>query len=119
MPLYEYRCGSCGHEVEMLRKVSDPAPVECPACHQPGLQKKVTAAGFQLKGTGWYVTDFKGGDKRTEAPVKSSADSASAAPAASAAASSASNGASGASSSSSAASTPASTPAPASSGSST
>ena len=108
MPLYEYRCGSCGHEVEMLRKVSDTAPVECPACHQPGLQKKVTAAGFQLKGTGWYVTDFKGGNKRTEAPAKSPEGSASAAPAAASAASSASDGGSAGANSAPAAAAPSS-----------
>jgi putative FmdB family regulatory protein len=72
MPLYEYRCADCGHEIEVLRKIADPAPVECPACHHPSLQKKLTAAGFQLKGTGWYVTDFRGGansrsDKTAEA----------------------------------------------------
>jgi putative FmdB family regulatory protein len=59
MPLYEYRCGQCGHEIEILRKVSDQAPVECPSCHAVGMQKKLTAAGFQLKGTGWYATDFR------------------------------------------------------------
>ena len=63
MPLYEYRCADCGHEIEVLRKISDPHPVECPTCHHASLQKKLTAAGFQLKGTGWYVTDFKGGNK--------------------------------------------------------
>ncbi len=61
MPLYEYRCADCGHELEVLRKISDPAPVNCPACQHPALHKKLSAAGFQLKGTGWYVTDFRGG----------------------------------------------------------
>ncbi len=61
MPLYEFRCSACGHELEVLQKVSAPAPVECPACHAQALQKKLTAAGFQLKGSGWYVTDFRGG----------------------------------------------------------
>lgn len=60
MPLYEYRCGQCGHELEVLQKLSAPAPLECPACHQLALAKKLSAAGFQLKGTGWYVTDFRG-----------------------------------------------------------
>lgn len=67
MPLYEYRCGQCGHEIEVLQKISAAAPVECPACHQPALQKKVTAAGFQLKGTGWYATDFRSSGARPEA----------------------------------------------------
>ena len=61
MPIYEYRCSSCGHELEALQKFSDAPLVACPACHRDALQKKVSAAGFQLKGSGWYVTDFKGG----------------------------------------------------------
>jgi putative FmdB family regulatory protein len=69
MPLYEYRCGACGHELEVLQKISDPAPVDCPACHQASLQKKLSAAGFQLKGTGWYVTDFRGGKSATSEPA--------------------------------------------------
>ncbi|MDE3009416.1 MAG: zinc ribbon domain-containing protein [Pseudomonadota bacterium] len=87
MPIYEYRCGQCGHEVELLRKVSDPPAVECPACHAAALQKKVTAAGFQLKGTGWYVTDFRGGSSgaaRPEAAAASAPASATEAPAAAA-----------------------------------
>jgi hypothetical protein len=76
MPLYEYRCASCGHELEVLQKVSAPAPVDCPACQQPHLQKKLTAAGFQLKGTGWYVTDFRGGNGPTsEPPIKTEGES--------------------------------------------
>lgn len=59
MPIYEYRCASCGHQQEFLQKVSDAPPVVCPKCHQPTLSKMVTAAGFQLKGSGWYATDFK------------------------------------------------------------
>lgn len=74
MPLYEYRCTECSHEVEILKKLSDPAPVDCPACHKPGLQKKLTAAGFQLKGTGWYVTDFRGGSS-TASPASPAAGS--------------------------------------------
>ncbi|MGE5090125.1 MAG: FmdB family zinc ribbon protein [Candidatus Levyibacteriota bacterium] len=61
MPIYEYRCASCGHELEVLQKLSDALLVECPACHKPDLQKLVSAAGFQLKGSGWYVTDFRNG----------------------------------------------------------
>ena len=81
MPLYEYRCTACSHELEVLQKLSDPAPVECPACHQPTLQKKLSAAGFQLKGTGWYVTDFRGGNKpRADDASKGSGEAAAAAP---------------------------------------
>jgi putative FmdB family regulatory protein len=64
MPIYEYRCGVCGQEHEILQKVSEPPLAECPACGKPGLQKLLTAAGFHLKGSGWYATDFKGGDKK-------------------------------------------------------
>jgi putative FmdB family regulatory protein len=59
MPIYEYRCASCGHELEALQKLSDAPLAECPACHKPELKKLVSAAGFQLKGSGWYVTDFR------------------------------------------------------------
>jgi putative FmdB family regulatory protein len=61
MPIYEYRCNECGHDVEALQKLSDAPLVTCPACGKPALQKRVSAAGFQLKGSGWYVTDFRGG----------------------------------------------------------
>ena len=60
MPIYEYRCTSCGHQQEFLQKVSDPPRTECPKCNQPALAKMLSAAGFQLKGSGWYATDFKG-----------------------------------------------------------
>jgi putative FmdB family regulatory protein len=66
MPIYEYRCGLCGQEHEMLQKVSEPPLLDCPSCGKPGLQKLLTAAGFQLKGSGWYATDFKGKDKKPE-----------------------------------------------------
>ncbi len=59
MPIYEYACQACGHTLEVLQKVSDPPLSKCPACQQPSLAKKVSAAGFRLKGTGWYETDFK------------------------------------------------------------
>jgi putative FmdB family regulatory protein len=59
MPIYEYRCASCGFEEEYLQKVSAPALTECPKCHAATYIKKLTAAGFQLKGSGWYATDFK------------------------------------------------------------
>ena len=63
MPIYEYRCSDCGHELEALQKLSEPRLVNCPACHADTLVKKVSAAGFQLKGSGWYVTDFRNGNK--------------------------------------------------------
>ncbi len=60
MPIYEYRCASCGFQSEYLQKVSDPPRSVCPECEKPTFNKLVTAAGFQLKGSGWYATDFKG-----------------------------------------------------------
>jgi putative FmdB family regulatory protein len=59
MPIYAYRCQDCGQEAEVLQKISDAPLTECPACRRPSLVKQVTAAGFQLKGSGWYATDFK------------------------------------------------------------
>lgn len=59
MPIYEYRCGECGHQKEFLQRLSDAPLTDCPECGKPALSKLVTAAGFQLKGTGWYATDFK------------------------------------------------------------
>lgn len=65
MPIYEYVCQACGHELEALQKLSDEPLSECPACGKPELKKMVSAAGFRLKGGGWYETDFKkGGDKQ-------------------------------------------------------
>ena len=63
MPIYEYRCANCGFEKEYLQKLSDPAITDCPSCGQAHMRKLVSAAGFQLKGTGWYATDFKGNGK--------------------------------------------------------
>ena len=63
MPIYAYRCEACGHAKDVLRKVSDPLLTTCPACGAETFKKQVTAAGFQLKGSGWYVTDFKGDSK--------------------------------------------------------
>lgn len=60
MPIYEYRCSSCGHQQEFLQKISDPPLEVCPACGKSALTKLISAAGFQLKGSGWYATDFKG-----------------------------------------------------------
>lgn len=67
MPIYEYRCNACGLEKEFLQKVSDPVLTRCPECGQETLVKLLSAAGFQLKGSGWYATDFKGGSKPKEA----------------------------------------------------
>jgi putative FmdB family regulatory protein len=64
MPIYEYRCSLCGQELEGLQKVTEPQLTDCPSCGKPGLQKVLTAAGFHLKGSGWYATDFKGGSKK-------------------------------------------------------
>ena len=66
MPIYAYRCDSCGFEKDHLQKLSDSALVTCPECHQDTYNKQVTAAGFQLKGSGWYATDFKGGKTMPE-----------------------------------------------------
>ena len=63
MPIYEYRCSSCGSDHEALQKLSEPLLVTCPHCHNDTLVKQVSAAGFQLKGSGWYVTDFRNGSK--------------------------------------------------------
>jgi len=62
MPIYAYKCGSCGHAKDVLQKISDPQLTVCPACGAEAFTKQVTAAGFQLKGSGWYVTDFRGGN---------------------------------------------------------
>ena len=59
MPTYEYQCTACGHHLEAMQKISDNPLKECPECHKESLQKLVSAAGFQLKGTGWYATDFR------------------------------------------------------------
>ena len=68
MPIYEYQCSNCGHQFEAMQKISEEPLKDCPECHQPKLNKLVSAAGFQLKGTGWYVTDYsaKGKSKASE-----------------------------------------------------
>jgi putative FmdB family regulatory protein len=68
MPIYEYRCEACGHQEEFLQKVSEPPLTECPACRKSTFTKLLSAAGFQLKGSGWYATDFK--NKKTEAKTQ-------------------------------------------------
>lgn len=70
MPIYAFECQACGHTLEVMQKMSEPAPSVCSACGKPELKKLLSAAGFQLKGSGWYVTDFKGGSK-PNAPAKS------------------------------------------------
>lgn len=70
MPIYAYKCGSCGHAKDALQKMSDPVLSTCPACGAEAFSKQLTAAGFQLKGSGWYVTDFRGGN--TAAPAAAS-----------------------------------------------
>ncbi|MBE7939530.1 MULTISPECIES: FmdB family zinc ribbon protein [Ramlibacter] len=71
MPIYAYKCASCGHAKDVLQKISDAPLTTCPACGAESFTKQVTAAGFQLKGSGWYVTDFRGGSTpaSTTAPV--------------------------------------------------
>ena len=85
MPIYEYRCSSCGEQQEVMQKISDPLLTTCAKCGKPTLVKMLTAAGFQLKGSGWYATDFKGkgasapkeatgsGDKAADGGEKSAA----------------------------------------------
>ena len=85
MPIYAYKCESCGHAKDVLQKVSDEPLSTCPACGAASFRKQITAAGFQLKGSGWYVTDFRGG---------SGGATGAAAPATAAAATAASDGAS-------------------------
>jgi putative FmdB family regulatory protein len=74
MPIYAYKCGSCGHAKDVLQKISDPLLTVCPACGAEAFSKQVTAAGFQLKGSGWYATDFRGG-AAAAAPSAGNADS--------------------------------------------
>jgi len=86
MPIYAYKCSACGHAKDTLQKMSDAPLTICPACGEAAYSKQLTAAGFQLKGSGWYVTDFRdggnkaGGDAKPAAP-KADGDAASAAPA--------------------------------------
>jgi putative FmdB family regulatory protein len=93
MPIYAYRCDECGFAKDVLQKISDPVLTVCPSCGKSSFKKQVTAAGFQLKGTGWYVTDFRGGSapatgaapatgNGADAPKEAAAAPAAAAPAA-------------------------------------
>jgi putative FmdB family regulatory protein len=86
MPIYAYRCESCGHAKDVLQKISDAPLTTCPQCGADAFRKQVTAAGFQLKGSGWYVTDFRGGSGGTAAPATAPATAAAAGAAAPAAA---------------------------------
>jgi len=103
MPIYAYRCDACGHGRDVLQKMSDAPLTDCPSCGAAGsFKKQLTAAGFQLKGSGWYVTDFRGGNGGTSAPAATGG----AAAAAPAAAARDSSGSSASSSSTSTSSTP-------------
>jgi len=73
MPIYEYRCSGCGHQQEYIQKVNDPQHTQCPACGKETYSKMLSAAGFQLKGSGWYATDFKGSG--SSKPASKPADS--------------------------------------------
>ncbi|PKM45901.1 MAG: transcriptional regulator [Gammaproteobacteria bacterium HGW-Gammaproteobacteria-1] len=71
MPIYEYACKACGHQLEAMQKMSDAPLSDCPACGKPELAKQISAAGFRLKGGGWYETDFKSGSKKNVAESSS------------------------------------------------
>ena len=73
MPIYEYQCAACSKVSEMLQKFSDPAPSQCEACSSGPLQKLISQSSFVLNGTGWYVTDFRGGNKKPAASVNDAA----------------------------------------------
>jgi len=79
MPIYAYRCAACGYEKDVLQKMSDAPLTQCPECGKDTFGKQVTAAGFQLKGSGWYVTDFRGGNQAKAAAGTTSAPAAGAA----------------------------------------
>ena len=74
MPIYEYCCSACGHREDHLQKVSEAPLNKCPACGKKKYEKQLTAAGFHLKGSGWYATDFKGGKKSEEAKTETKAE---------------------------------------------
>jgi putative FmdB family regulatory protein len=77
VPIYVYRCSDCGHQQDVLQKMSDPRLTHCPACGHETYEKQVTAAGFRLKGSGWYETDFRGGGSHSghSSGVTASSDS--------------------------------------------
>jgi putative FmdB family regulatory protein len=74
MPIYEYCCQSCGHELEAIQKMAEDPLTDCPECGKPSLQKLISAAGFRLKGAGWYETDFKSGKQKNLAKSETGAD---------------------------------------------
>lgn len=74
MPIYEYQCAACGHQLEVMQKMSEEPLKECPECHKPALSKLVSAAGFQLKGSGWYVTDYSAKGKAKSTSETSTTD---------------------------------------------
>ena len=82
MPIYAYKCSSCGFAKDELQKMSDPALSVCPSCGAPSFSKQLTAAGFQLKGSGWYVTDFRDAKAGAAAQAKAGEPAANPAPAA-------------------------------------
>ena len=75
MPIYAYRCDACGFARDVLQKISDAPLTVCESCKQPSFRKQLTAAGFQLKGTGWYVTDFRGGSAPSTGTASAPAES--------------------------------------------
>lgn len=75
MPIYEYECKACGHRLEAIQKISDEPLKECPECQKPELKKLISAAGFRLKGGGWYETDFKSSNKKNLAQSEASKES--------------------------------------------
>ncbi|MRW87026.1 zinc ribbon domain-containing protein [Pseudoduganella sp. FT26W] len=80
MPIYAYRCEACGFAKDVLQKISDPQLTVCPSCGKESFKKQVTAAGFQLKGSGWYVTDFRGGTPPATGTAPSTSESPAPAP---------------------------------------
>jgi len=80
MPIYAYKCSACGFAKDQLQKMSDPPLSDCPSCGKPSYTKQLTAAGFQLKGSGWYATDFKGGGSAAPASTDSTDSTTTAAP---------------------------------------
>ena len=111
MPIYAYRCEACGFAKDVLQKMSDAPLSQCPECGKDAFRKQVTAAGFQLKGSGWYVTDFRGGSGGTSAPATGDAAPAAPADAAPAAAAPAAESSSASTTTTSAAPAPAAAPA--------
>ena len=112
MPIYAYRCATCGHAQDVLRKISDPPLDTCPVCGAATFVKQVTAAGFQLKGSGWYVTDFRG-DKKAAKPAEGDAPASEGKPADAGAAANGKDSATGEAAAKKADAAPATTAAPA------